>query len=87
MAAGTETASSHALAAIDPPAGGPDAEVPDDLRGFFTPEMFGPYFRGNMFASIAIRGRTSDDEARRVAKEHQQMAAATVEAWDTVRKR
>lgn len=75
------------LAAIDPPVGGPEAEVPDDLRGFFAPEMFGPYFRGNMFASLAIRGRTSDDDARQVAKEHQQMAAATVEAWDTVRKR
>jgi len=75
------------LSAVDAPAGGPAGEAPDDMRGFFTPEMYGPYFRGNMFASIAISRRVDDPEARSTAKQHQAMAAATVEAWDEVRKR
>ncbi len=45
------------LPAIDPPAGGPVADVPDDLRRFFAPESFGPYFMGNKFAAIAIQDR------------------------------
>lgn len=75
------------LPAVDIPAGGPDGEAPEDLRGFFTPEIYGPYFRGNMFASIAISRRVDDEAARSVAKQHQAMAAATLEAWDVVRKR
>jgi len=76
------------LPAVDTPAGAPDGEAPEDLRGFFTPEMYGPYFRGNMFASIAIGRRIDgDSDAKSTAKEHQAMAAATVEAWDEVRKR
>ena len=75
------------LPAIEPPAGAPDVAVSDDLRGFFTPEMYGPYFRGNMFGAIAIGSRVGDDEARATAKAHQAMASATVEAWDVVRKR
>jgi hypothetical protein len=75
------------LPAVDIPAGGPDTAVPNDLRGFFTPEMVGPYFRGNMFASIAISRRVDDEASRAIAKAHQAMANATLEAWDLVRKR
>ena len=75
------------LPAIAAPVGGPAADVPDDLKGFFTPEMIGPYFRGNMFGATAIAGRLSDPEAVAVAEEHRAMASATLEAWDVVRAR
>lgn len=75
------------LPAVERPTGGPDGPISDELTAFFTPEMYGPYFRGNMFGAVAIRGRASDDEARQIAKDHQKMAATTLEAWDAVRKR
>lgn len=74
------------LPAIDAPEGGPDGPVPDDLRGFFGVDLVGPYFRGNMFASIAIAGRVADPAAAEVAKEHRRMAKATIDAWDAHRK-
>ncbi len=75
------------LPAIEPPMGGPDVDVPEELSGFFRHDMFGPYFRGNMFGAIAIGGRVEDPEAARIAREHRRMAKATLEAWDTVRAR
>ena len=75
------------LPAIEAPTGGPEAEVPDDLKGFFTTEMMGPYFRGNMFGATAIAGRLSDPTAVAVAEEHRAMANATLEAWDIVKAR
>lgn len=75
------------LPAVEASGGGPEADVPDGLKGFFTPEMIGPYFRGNMFGATAIAGRLSDPEAAAVAKEHRAMANATLEAWDIVKAR
>jgi hypothetical protein len=75
------------LDAIDAPAGGPVAEVPDDLRGFFAPSALGPYFRGNKFAAVAISRRVTDPEARAIAIEHRDMCDATLDAWDRVRRR
>ena len=75
------------LPAIEAPNGGPETDVPDDLKGFFTLEMMGPYFRGNMFGATAIAGRLSDPAAVAVAEEHQAMANATLEAWDIVKAR
>lgn len=75
------------LPAIEPPQGGPDVEVPEDLTGYFRHDMFGPYFRGNMFGAIAIGGRVADPESAQIAREHRKMAKATLDAWDVVRQR
>ncbi len=72
------------LPAIDAPVGGPVAEVPDDLRRFFAPKNFGAYFTGNKFGALAIQSRVSDPEAKAMAKEHRQMAVATLDAWATL---
>lgn len=72
------------LPAVDAPVGGPVAEVPDDLRRFFAAKNFGPYFMGNKFGALAILGRVSDPEAKAMAKEHQQMADASLEAWSSL---
>ena len=66
---------------IEPPAGGPVADVPADLRRFFAPETYVPYFRGNRFAAAAIGGRTDDREFRAIAREHRKMADASIEAY------
>jgi hypothetical protein len=73
------------LPAIDPPPGGPKGEVPEDLRRFFRPVDFGPYFRGNRFAAAAIGGRTEDRDLRAIAREHRLMADESLVAWDEVR--
>ncbi len=73
------------LDAIDPPAGGPIGEVPEDLRGFFRPSDLGAYFRGNRYGAVAIGGRTDNKELRALAREHRVMADATLEAWRAVR--
>lgn len=59
-----------------------DVEIPDDLSGYFRTTDFGPYFRGNRFASIAIAGRLPSKETAAVAREHRMMAEASLEAWD-----
>ena len=61
--------------------------MPGDLRGFFSPDMFGPYFRGNRFAAAAIGGRLDDKAARAIAREHRVMSEASLEAWDDWRSR
>ena len=75
------------LDAIEPPAGGPVADVPDDLAGYFPPRQLAPYFRGNRMASVAIAGRTEDREFRALAREHRKMAEATLAAWESLRDR
>lgn len=70
-----------ALDPIDPPAGGPHLDVPDDLTGFFGRDALVPYFRGNRFAAVAIGSRLHDDESRAVAREHRLMCDATLDAW------
>ena len=74
-----------ALDSIEPPEGGPVADVPDDLRGFFRPTDFNTYFRGNKFAAIAIQGRVSDPAAKALAREHRIMADTTLDALAAVR--
>lgn len=73
------------LDAIEPPEGGPVADVPGDLRGFFRPTDFASYFRGNKFGAIAMQGRVSDPEAKALAREHRIMADVTLDAWAAVR--
>jgi hypothetical protein len=75
------------LEPIEAPVGGPVAEVPDDLDRYFSPDHFGPYFRGNRFGAVAIGGRTADRELRGIAREHRLMAEAMLEAWTAVRGR
>lgn len=69
------------LEPIEAPTGGPVAEVPEDLRRFFTAKNFGPYFMGNKFGALAIQGRVEDPAAKAMAKEHREMADATLVAW------
>ena len=69
------------LAPVDPAPWVPTGAVPADLRGYFRPEDFALYFRGNMFAALAIAGRLEDPAARAVALQHRDMAKNTVEAW------
>lgn len=71
-----------ALAAADPGPWTPEVAPPADLDRFFRPSDFGPYFRGNRFAAIAIGGRLDDRSARAVAREHRLMCEASLEAWD-----
>lgn len=72
------------LGPIDPPPGGPVADVPDDLKRYFAPSMLVPYFRGNRFAAAAIGGRSDDEKFKAIAREHRLMADATVDAWQTL---
>ncbi len=73
------------LDAIEAPAGGPvDDDVDVAQKGAFRTELFGPYFLGNKFGALAIRGRAEGDEARALAKEHSQMADGMLEAWKQV---
>lgn len=69
------------LSAIEPPVGGPVAEVPADLKRFFAAKNFGPYFMGNKFGALAIQSRIEDPASAALAKEHREMADATLEAW------
>jgi hypothetical protein len=73
-----------ALSPIEPPPGGPVAEVPDDLDRFFAPAHLVPFFKGNRFGAIAIGHRMADAESRAVAREHRLMCDATLAAWDTL---
>lgn len=83
-----ETLDGLDLSAVDPaPWTGDDVDVPDDMRGFFAPDMFGPYFRGNKFGAFAITGRLEDRAAKKIALEHAAMSDASIEAWDVWRKR
>lgn len=72
------------LDAIEPPAGGPVGDVPDDLRRYFRPDHLVPYFKGNRFGAAAIGRRTDDEEFRAIAREHRQMADASLEAWESL---
>ena len=69
------------LPPVEPEAWSPDVEIPDDLRGFFPTEMYGPYFRGNMFGAIALSLRVSDPESKRMVLEHRDMAESCLNAW------
>ncbi|NND73494.1 MAG: hypothetical protein HKN44_00660 [Ilumatobacter sp.] len=74
------------LGAIDPPAGGPVADVATDQRGAFQPRMMSPYFRGNRSAALAIGGRADGDEAKALAREHRHMCDDTLAAWDALKR-
>lgn len=74
------------LESIDLPPIQPEPWVPpvapsQNLSGFFRPEDFGSYFRGNMFAALAISRRVRDEESMAAASQHQKMAKATLDAW------
>ena len=69
------------LAAISPAPIALDADEPDDLRGYFRPEDFAAYFRGNLFGALAIAGRLADPAAKAIALQHRDMAKRTVDAW------
>lgn len=70
------------LDSVDPAPWVSDVEVPQDLKGFFGPDFYSVYFRGNMFGAIAISGRLDDPASKAIADQHRQMAQASVEAWD-----
>jgi len=72
------------LSPIEPPVGGPVADVPDDLDRFFSPTDLVTYFKGNRFAAVAIGGRLHDSESRAIAREHRLMCEATLAAWEAL---
>ena len=72
------------LGSIDPPAGGPAAEVDVTHSGAFQPRMFTPYFKGNRFGAIAIGRRAEGDEAKTLAREHRIMCDGFLDAWTAV---
>jgi hypothetical protein len=72
------------LGPIDPPDGGPVADVDVRQRGAFQPATMIPYFKGNRFGAVAIGMRAKGDEARSLAREHRLMCDATLAAWDAV---
>ncbi len=74
------------LPAVDPEPWTTDVEVPADLKGFFRPDDYGAYFRGNRFGAVAIQGRLVDKESKAIAREHRLMSDASLEAWDQLRK-
>jgi len=70
---------------IDAQPGGPVLDAVDvKQKGAFAPKLFGPYFSGNKFGALAIRSRAEGDEAKTLAKEHQQMAQSMLDAWAAV---
>ena len=69
------------LDAIDPPAGGPVAEFPDDLRGFFKVGDLVPYFKGSRSGARAIKMRADDPESKASALQHETMADATLDSY------
>jgi hypothetical protein len=75
------------LEPIEPPAGGPIADVDVNRPGAFQPRMLTPYFRGNRFAAVAIGRRAEGDEAKSLAREHRLMCDGIVEAWNVVKPR
>ncbi len=70
------------LEAIDPSPWDPRIDVPSELRGFFRPSDFGPYFRGTRSGATAIGMRLPSKETAAVAREHRQMAQASLDAWE-----
>ncbi len=80
-----ETLAGLGGAPVDPPPWTPDVDVPDDLRGFFRPRDFGPYFRGNFYGSVAIEMRLTDADSAAIAHQHGAMSKANVDAYDAWR--
>jgi hypothetical protein len=74
------------LPAVEQPSWTYDAEVPEDLSGYFRTDNLWPYMRGNMYGAIAISRRLQSDDASpetvAVAKQHQAMASSMAEAID-----
>lgn len=77
-----EALATLSLDPVSPSPWAPAGEPPADLRGYFRPSDLPAYFRGNMFAAVAIGGRATDRENRALAREHRVMARATLDAWD-----
>lgn len=69
------------LQSVDPEPWVPDVQVPADLRGVFRPQDFATYFRGNMFAAVAIARRLDEPTAKAIAAQHRDMAQSSVDAW------
>ncbi len=75
------------LERVDPEPWTPEVDVPDGLGRFLAPRDLGPYMRGNLFGSVAIRRRLTGeghdtDVAKAVAREHQAVTQATLDAWE-----
>ncbi len=70
------------LPPVDPEPWAADVEAPSDLTGFFRPQDFRAYLNGNMFGAIALAGRITDSESRRLVHEHRVMARSSLEAWE-----
>lgn len=69
---------------IEPPDGGPELDVPDTLRGYFRPEMYGAYFAGNRSAAKAFSSRSTDPVAHELAAEHIVMCKRSIDAWNVL---
>jgi hypothetical protein len=72
------------LEPIDVPPGGPVAEFPDDLRGFFKVDDLVPYFKGTRSGARAIKMRADDPEFKASALQHESMADSTLDAYSVL---
>ncbi len=74
------------LPALDPPPGWWESDMDAvDVEGAFTPELYGPHFRGAGFSALAISRRV-DGAARDEAVAQYEICVSMGKAWSRRRK-
>ena len=67
---------------LDPPPPAWQSQVDPEIdRAAYKPEFFGPYFRGNRFAAVALSLRVKDPTALAEIQAHGGMSNSFLEAW------
>ena len=73
---------------LDPnpaPAGGPIADIPEELRGYFRPVSYTAYMNGSRTGSLALSRRVSDEEAKADLVAHTEQMQAALDAWASLK--
>ncbi len=67
---------------LDPPPPAWQSQVEPEIdRRAYKPEFFGPYFRGNRFAAVALSLRVKDPTALAEIQAHGGMSSSFLAAW------